>query len=258
MGSATDEEEAVVAVLIVETCHRVEHGQQRYWFVIKWKSLMIVVDPPCPFNGTVPSMLSKSMIAYRIGSKQMPTHSLDKCQLHATAGSTNLHDYIEPEDVDILLISSYEYLDVAEYFSSQQGFNGTIFASDPTIQYGKLRRNALVCSQTEASVPRCSHQFSSFDDANIRSLKVSNHHSHRLSLLYAQIQTVTINERVKLLHGITLEAIGSGYSVGHCNWLIYDENIRFGLIGQSCTATRRHPALLGCIELSTAGKNSPP
>eukprot|EP00043_Microstomoeca_roanoka_P011636 m.109885 g.109885 ORF g.109885 m.109885 type:complete len:220 (-) comp15253_c0_seq3:43-702(-) len=66
-----------------------------------------------------------------------------------------------------------------------------------------------------------------------------------------KIRTVTLNERVSLLCGLTLEAVGSGFAIGTCNWILANEHIRVGIMGASCIAAKRHPAPIDKSSFST-------
>ncbi|KAI8609473.1 beta-lactamase-like protein [Chytriomyces sp. MP71] len=132
---------------------------------------------------------------------------LDCALTHSQLGSYVLPQ-LSHEDIsriDTVLLSNHDSLLALPFVTENSCFRGSIYATDPTVLFGKLRLEDLVRSEPKV-----------FDahGATRRCFSLEDVHS-----CIAKIQKVRFNE-LSEAGPLTLNALSSGFALGACNWMM--------------------------------------
>eukprot|EP01137_Pigoraptor_chileana_P003954 Opistho-2@2548 len=175
--------------------------------------------------------------------------------------------------VDAVLVSSYQSLLGLCHLCANEAFRGRIYATDPTIQLGKLLLLEAHELYSSSYQPPSSSVIGGSEPvpqvAGVGSVADMAHwqlppDKRKIEATISRIKPVYFNQRIELYGRVTIIPVSSGSSLGSCNWVIETKVHKFAYVGRSSLAAARHPepfdlnALRGCNTLLLGGISSAP
>ncbi|PAA60261.1 hypothetical protein BOX15_Mlig001145g1, partial [Macrostomum lignano] len=159
--------------------------------------------------------------------------------------------------VDAVLISSHHAILGVPYLTGCTDFAGRIFATEPSIEFGRQILEDLAnsvdqlphCGKLEDVVKRLREAGHPLADQAENWMPVFT--AAQVQSAFDSVQRVSFNQRVQLLNDLLLTPVSSGFCIGGCNWLIESDFHRMAYMSASSQWTC-HPlpmswqALVGC------------
>ncbi|KAK9505076.1 hypothetical protein O3M35_009218 [Rhynocoris fuscipes] len=157
----------------------------------------------------------------------------------------NMVDYSE---IDVILISNYSSMLALPFITENSGFQGVVYATEPTLQIGKLFLEELV-EYLEQTPKRNQakywkqllHRLPSplSDSFKPRSWKQLYTLAEVKSSL-ARIKVVGYDEKLDVYGALKVTAVSSGFCLGSSNWVICSDYEKVAYVSGSSTLTT-HP-----------------
>ncbi|MFH4978759.1 hypothetical protein AB6A40_005468 [Gnathostoma spinigerum] len=143
------------------------------------------------------------------------------------------------DSIDAIIVSNWMSLFALPFFTENTAFQGTIYATDPTVQIGKLIMEEyltyieLVRRDTIDDRWKNPQMFGSFSDLPSSDPRawVQFYHRKQMENSLSKIKRISFRQRVDIDGTATIAAYSSGYSIGSCNWVIQTENEKVCLFG---------------------------
>ncbi|KPM09755.1 integrator complex subunit 9-like protein, partial [Sarcoptes scabiei] len=184
---------------------------------------------------------------------------------------------IEMSKIDVILISNYRSILALPYITQRTNFNGTIYATQPTIILGELFMEELNSSIAKnPKIKKATHWKNSTVLTQIFSPEfVESINLGELQTIYTmdeihdtilKIKSVSFNEKINMFGILTAHAVSSGYCLGSCNWIIKTPHEKIVYISSSSTLVSHiraidsaalknaDIAILGSLSLSQTAK----
>ncbi|KJH50471.1 hypothetical protein DICVIV_03403 [Dictyocaulus viviparus] len=152
--------------------------------------------------------------------------------------------------VDCILISNWQSLVALPFFLSDSSFRGTIYTTEPVVQFGRLMMLELVEYFDRIVLDDVGKKwkepsiYSAFANApNRNPLEWKSFYSKQtIDEALSRITTVAFNQAINLEGSISVLACPSGYSMGSANWVFKTEYERVGyLTSSSVRSTHSRP-----------------
>ncbi|CAH1979174.1 unnamed protein product [Acanthoscelides obtectus] len=159
-----------------------------------------------------------------------------------------LDKLIDFSQVDVILISNYLCMMALPFITEGTGFKGRVYATEPTLQIGRLLLEELViyieqcpkcnfASQWKNFVHKCPYPLNeAFKPKSWKQIYNMNNVNASLS----RIQMVGYNEKIDLYGALQVIPASSGYCLGSANWIISTEHEKIVYLSGSSTLTT-HP-----------------
>ncbi|KAI5755524.1 hypothetical protein M8J77_017719 [Diaphorina citri] len=158
-----------------------------------------------------------------------------------------LSQLVDFSEVNMILISNYLSMLALPFITEGTGFEGVVYATEPTLQIGKFYLEELV--QYIEKTPKLtsashwkdiSHLISPFsEDIKPRSWRqLYNLQSVYASL--ARVQMVGYDEKLDVFGSLRVTPVSSGYCLGSSNWIISSDHEKIAYVSGSSTLTT-HP-----------------
>lgn len=161
---------------------------------------------------------------------------------------TPLSQLVDFSEVNMILISNYLSMLALPYITEGTGFEGVVYATEPTLQIGKFYLEELVqYIEKTPKLSTASHwkdithlSASPFPpDLKPRSWKqLYNLQSVYASL--ARVQMVGYDEKLDVFGSLRVTPVSSGYCLGSSNWIISSDHEKIAYVSGSSTLTT-HP-----------------
>nr|CDJ95101.1 Integrator complex subunit 9 [Haemonchus contortus] len=143
--------------------------------------------------------------------------------------------------VDCVLISNWNSLVALPFYVENSGFRGTVYATEPVVQFGRLMMTELIEYFERIVLNDVNNKwkdpsiYSTFPNAiNRNPLEWKPFYSKPvMEQALARITTVSFNQTVELEGGVSVVACPSGYSIGSSNWVFKTEYERIGYLASS-------------------------
>lgn len=158
---------------------------------------------------------------------------------------TNMIDFSE---IDVILISNYSSMLALPFITENTGFRGVVYATEPTLQIGRLFLEELV-EYIEQTPKRNQAKFwkdilhllpnplcDSFKPKTWKLLYKLNEVQSSLS----RIKVVGYDEKLDVYGALKVTAVSSGYCLGSSNWVISSDYEKVAYVSGSSTLTT-HP-----------------
>ncbi|GAM20097.1 hypothetical protein SAMD00019534_032720 [Acytostelium subglobosum LB1] len=160
-------------------------------------------------------------------------------------------DLIDFATVDIILLSNYTNLFALPYITEYTSFNGKIYATEPSVQLGKLLLDEMIQYDKHNKTSRNQHWQSS---SLLKQIGAAQAHSafkyapHWRELYnnldtekcFEKVQTVRFNEHLHF-YGFSIRAVSSGYCLGGSNWIVESSSEKFVYLSDSSHYSSRYP-----------------
>uniref|UniRef100_A0A914HXU0 Beta-Casp domain-containing protein n=1 Tax=Globodera rostochiensis TaxID=31243 RepID=A0A914HXU0_GLORO len=148
---------------------------------------------------------------------------------------------LDLSDVDAILVSNTVSLVALPFYTEGTGFKGTVYATDPTVQLGKLVMEDLcdmferVDRPVEDTAWAWKALCQSFSNAPLSDPNEWRPFYTRETMekSLARIRRVFFREEIVINGELYVSAFSSGYAIGSSNWLLKTEQHRFGYLAPS-------------------------
>uniref|UniRef100_A0A8B9LEE4 Integrator complex subunit 9 n=1 Tax=Astyanax mexicanus TaxID=7994 RepID=A0A8B9LEE4_ASTMX len=153
-------------------------------------------------------------------------------------GTVNLEkrELLDLSTVDVILISNYHCMMALPYITEHTGFSGTVYATEPTFQIGRLLMEELVTFMER--VPKA-HGTSYIDAVDVWSWKRC-YSMQEVNSALSKVQLVGYSQKVELFGAVQVTPLSSGYSLGSSNWIIQSHYEKVSYVSGSSLLTT-HP-----------------
>lgn len=160
---------------------------------------------------------------------------------------------IDFSEVDLILISNYQNMMALPYITENTGFKGFVYATEPTLQIGRMFMEELVTYIERTPKIRVASRWKQAnilknlpptlcDSIKPRSWK-QLYTMKEINSCLSKVQVVGFAEKLDVYGAMKVSAVSSGYCLGSCNWIIWSAHEKIGYISASSTLTT-HPKSL--------------
>ncbi|XP_064441396.1 integrator complex subunit 9 isoform X1 [Mirounga angustirostris] len=159
-------------------------------------------------------------------------------------------ELIDLSTVDVILISNYHCMMALPYITEHTGFSGTVYATEPTVQIGRLLMEELV--NFIERVPKA-QSASLWKNKDIQRLlpsplkdavEVSTwrrcYTMQEVNSALSKIQLVGYSQKIELFGAVQVTPLSSGYALGSSNWIIQSHYEKVSYVSGSSLLTT-HP-----------------
>uniref|UniRef100_A0A3Q4N0J2 Integrator complex subunit 9 n=1 Tax=Neolamprologus brichardi TaxID=32507 RepID=A0A3Q4N0J2_NEOBR len=148
-------------------------------------------------------------------------------------GTINLEkrELLDLSTIDVILISNYHCMMALPYITEHTGFTGTVYATEPTLQIGRLLMEELVNFMER--VPKAQSATSWKNKEIQRSMLPGPlkdavdvwmwkrcYSMQEVNSALSKVQLVGYSQKVELFGAVQVSPLSSGYSLGSSNWII--------------------------------------
>nr|CAH7765744.1 unnamed protein product [Callosobruchus chinensis] len=159
-----------------------------------------------------------------------------------------LDKLIDFAQVDVILISNYLCMMALPFITEGTDFKGRVYATEPTLQIGRLLLEELViyieqcpksnfASQWKNFVHKCPYPLNeAFKPKSWKQI----YNMNKVNASLSRIQMVGYNEKIDLYGALQVIPASSGYCLGSANWIISTEHEKIVYLSGSSTLTT-HP-----------------
>ncbi|XP_065670377.1 integrator complex subunit 9 homolog isoform X2 [Hydra vulgaris] len=152
---------------------------------------------------------------------------------------------IDFSTIDVILLTNFYNILALPYVTEYSGFNGKVFATEPTLHFGRLYMEELV-SYNESFLQK--KKFTLWKNKDIQKFLPSPlcdfhdavtwegiYNARDVSSSISKIQCVGFSERIDVLGLIRVTAVSSGYAIGSSNWVLETDYHKICYISSSST-----------------------
>uniref|UniRef100_A0A2K5JK18 Integrator complex subunit 9 n=1 Tax=Colobus angolensis palliatus TaxID=336983 RepID=A0A2K5JK18_COLAP len=130
-------------------------------------------------------------------------------------------ELIDLSTVDVILISNYHCMMALPYITEHTGFTGTVYATEPTVQIGRLLPSPLKDAVEVSTWRRC-------------------YTMQEVNSALSKIQLVGYSQKIELFGAVQVTPLSSGYALGSSNWIIQSHYEKVSYVSGSSLLTT-HP-----------------
>ncbi|XP_023235050.1 integrator complex subunit 9-like [Centruroides sculpturatus] len=156
---------------------------------------------------------------------------------------------IDFSEIDVILLSNYQSMMALPYITEGGGFNGTVYATEPTLQIGKQFMEELVNYIERTPKIKVAKKWKQpeilktlpppFDSIKPRTWR-QIYTMKEVNSSLAKVKVVGYAEKLDIYGVLNVSAVSSGYCLGSCNWIISSNHEKITYISGSSTLTT-HP-----------------
>ncbi|XP_029416975.1 integrator complex subunit 9 isoform X3 [Nannospalax galili] len=159
-------------------------------------------------------------------------------------------ELIDLSTVDVILISNYHCMMALPYITEHTGFTGTVYATEPTVQIGRLLMEELV--NFIERVPKA-QSASLWKNKDVQRLLPSPlkdavevttwrrcYTMQEVNSALSKIQLVGYSQKIELFGAVQVTPLSSGYALGSSNWIIQSHYEKVSYVSGSSLLTT-HP-----------------
>ncbi|KAF9921337.1 Integrator complex subunit 9 [Linnemannia zychae] len=160
---------------------------------------------------------------------------------------------VDLKAIDVVVISNYNHILALPYLTEYTDFQGRIFATEPTIEFGRQLMTEFV-SFFGTSVTSSPHEIIDRKELKARA-GAGLYPAYTLADIKAcidKIQPVRFREHITLFGSLKLTAHSAGYCLGSSNWLIQIGTENIAYLSSSSTQVNLHPDLFDGTLLENA------
>ncbi|XP_009465650.1 PREDICTED: integrator complex subunit 9 isoform X2 [Nipponia nippon] len=167
-------------------------------------------------------------------------------------GSTFLDktELLDLSTVDVILISNYHCMMALPYITEYTGFTGTVYATEPTVQIGRLLMEELVNSIERVPKAQSASMWKNKEvqrllpaplkDAVEVSMWRKCYTLPEVNAALSKIQLVGYSQKIELFGAVQVTPLSSGYALGSSNWIIQSHYEKVSYVSGSSLLTT-HP-----------------
>ncbi|KAF9094764.1 Integrator complex subunit 9 [Mortierella sp. GBA35] len=160
---------------------------------------------------------------------------------------------VDLKAIDVVLISNYNHILALPYLTEYTDFQGRIFATEPTLEFGRQLMTEFV-TFFGTSVTSSPHEIIDRKELVARAgagLYPAYTHAD-IKACIDKIQPVRFREHISLFGSLKLTAHSAGYCLGSSNWLIQIGTENIAYVSTSSTQGNLHPDLFDGTLLENA------
>ncbi|KAF9131015.1 Integrator complex subunit 9 [Mortierella sp. 14UC] len=160
---------------------------------------------------------------------------------------------VDLKAIDVVVVSNYNHLLALPYLTEYTDFQGRIFATEPTIEFGRQLMIEFV-TFFGTSVTSSPHEIIDRKELVARAgagLYPAYTHAD-IKACIDKIQPVRFREHISLFGSLKLTAHSAGYCLGSSNWLIQIGTENIAYVSSSSTQQNLHPDLFDGTLLENA------
>uniref|UniRef100_A0A9L0SFB5 Integrator complex subunit 9 n=6 Tax=Boreoeutheria TaxID=1437010 RepID=A0A9L0SFB5_HORSE len=167
-------------------------------------------------------------------------------------------ELIDLSTVDVILISNYHCMMALPYITEHTGFTGTVYATEPTVQIGRLLMEELV--NFIERVPKA-QSASLWKNKDIQRLlpsplkdavEVSTwrrcYTMQEVNSALSKIQLVGYSQKIELFGAVQVTPLSSGYALGSSNWIIQSHYEKVSYVSGSSLLTTHPQHLTAAVD----------
>ncbi|KAJ1158080.1 hypothetical protein NDU88_010774 [Pleurodeles waltl] len=159
-------------------------------------------------------------------------------------------ELIDLSTVDVILISNYHCMMALPYITEHTGFNGTVYATEPTVQIARLLMEELVSfiervPKNQATSRWKNKELQRLLPAPLKdAVEVSTwrkcYTMQEVNSALSKIQLVGYSQKIELFGAVQITPLSSGYALGSSNWIIQSHHEKVSYVSGSSLLTT-HP-----------------
>ncbi|XP_067118772.1 integrator complex subunit 9 [Centruroides vittatus] len=156
---------------------------------------------------------------------------------------------VDFSEIDVILLSNYQSMMALPYITEGGGFNGTVYATEPTLQIGRQFMEELVNYIERTPKIKVAKKWKQpeilktlpppFDSIKPRTWR-QIYTMKEVNSSLAKVKVVGYAEKLDIYGVLNVSAVSSGYCLGSCNWIISSNHEKITYISGSSTLTT-HP-----------------
>uniref|UniRef100_A0A8R1TPM1 Beta-Casp domain-containing protein n=1 Tax=Onchocerca volvulus TaxID=6282 RepID=A0A8R1TPM1_ONCVO len=222
--------------------------------LLKWSSASILLDCAVDMDALssfLPAALCRSKLFSNLPAyhKNAPKQCLKRYGEHVLVdGPFEVHPAqicsTSMDSVDAILISNWMSLLALPFFTEETNFTGVVYATDPTLQLGRLVMEELLDFFDRVDREERDHSwkkpalFMSFPNIPISDPREWRpfYSREQMESCLTKVQRISFRESINIHGAATIAAYSSGYSIGSCNWIVHTEHEKIGYL--SATSSR--------------------
>lgn len=156
---------------------------------------------------------------------------------------------IDLSTVDVILISNYHCMMALPYITEHTGFTGTVYATEPTVQIGRLLMEELVNFIERVPKAQSATKWKKEDQRQLPApLKDAVdiftwrkcYTMQEVNSALSKIQLVGYSQKIELFGVVLVTPLSSGYALGSSNWIIQSHHEKVSYMSGSSLLTT-HP-----------------
>ncbi|XP_055495206.1 integrator complex subunit 9 [Leucoraja erinacea] len=159
-------------------------------------------------------------------------------------------ELLDLSTVDVILISNYHCMMALPYITEHTGFTGTVYATEPTMQIGRLLMEELVSFMERVPKPQSAtlwknqemfrHLPAPLKDAVEVLTWKRCYTMSEVNLALSKVQLVGYSQKIELFGAVQITPLSSGYCLGSSNWIIQSHYEKVAYVSGSSLLTT-HP-----------------
>ncbi|KAK2523377.1 Ints9 [Columba livia] len=159
-------------------------------------------------------------------------------------------ELLDLSTVDVILISNYHCMMALPYITEYTGFAGTVYATEPTVQIGRLLMEELVNSIERVPKAQSASMWKNKEvqrllpaplkDAVEVSMWRKCYTMPEVNAALSKIQLVGYSQKIELFGAVQVTPLSSGYALGSSNWIIQSHYEKVSYVSGSSLLTT-HP-----------------
>uniref|UniRef100_H2MMK0 Integrator complex subunit 9 n=1 Tax=Oryzias latipes TaxID=8090 RepID=H2MMK0_ORYLA len=167
-------------------------------------------------------------------------------------GTINLEkkELLDLSTIDVILISNYHCMMALPYITEHTGFTGTVYATEPTLQIGRLLMEELVNFMERVPKAQSATSWKNKDMQRLLPGPLKDavdvwtwkrcYGIQEVNSALSRVQLVGYSQKVELFGAVQVSPLSSGYSLGSSNWIIQSHHEKVAYVSGSSLLTT-HP-----------------
>ncbi|NWS75603.1 INT9 protein, partial [Crotophaga sulcirostris] len=143
-------------------------------------------------------------------------------------------ELLDLSTVDVILISNYHCMMALPYITENTGFTGTVYATEPTVQIGRLLMEELVNFIERVPKAQSASMWKN------KEVQRKCYTMPEVNAALSKIQLVGYSQKIELFGAVQVTPLSSGYALGSSNWIIQSHYEKVSYVSGSSLLTT-HP-----------------
>uniref|UniRef100_A0A3B5AV99 Integrator complex subunit 9 n=1 Tax=Stegastes partitus TaxID=144197 RepID=A0A3B5AV99_9TELE len=167
-------------------------------------------------------------------------------------GTINLEkrELLDLSNIDVILISNYHCMMALPYITEHTGFTGTVYATEPTLQIGRLLMEEVVNFMERVPKAQSATCWKNKEIQRMLPGPLKDavdvwtwkrcYSMQEVNSALSKVQLVGYSQKVELFGAVQISPLSSGYSLGSSNWIIQSHHEKVSYVSGSSLLTT-HP-----------------
>uniref|UniRef100_A0A8C5PBJ1 Integrator complex subunit 9 n=1 Tax=Leptobrachium leishanense TaxID=445787 RepID=A0A8C5PBJ1_9ANUR len=170
-------------------------------------------------------------------------------------------ELIDLSTVDVILISNYHCMMALPYITERTGFNGTVYATEPTVQIGRLLMEELVNFIERVPKAQSATMWKHKEVQRMLPAPLKDavdvftwkkcYTMQEVNSALSMIQLVGYSQKIELFGAVQVTPLSSGYALGSSNWIIQSHYEKVSYVSGSSLLTT-HPQAMDQASLKNS------